>query len=445
MICRKVIYSKRALSCYSRHSSCGGSSGGDGSGGVVGLLSRRGISHQRRRIGYENAVINDITRSLGGVMWKKPVLASSSSSFSSSSSSKDGTNDKEERPQEQQKEQKDTTKDIDVSNLIQPTGANPGNFLRGESPVQDPRDVQQELYWKYHHNLLKIDKDEKVQDGSGGNKKDDKVANASPNTTTSPSDTHELPPDLLKFLQDVGPLKQTLDKVQSSPRVVEQQEKQEKRDAAAKKKQADEEAISTRSTSRRRERISMPLMGNDSQYTTERNTNFARQTEKTSDNEIPKFGTTGLQLFELLAMYQKEQEKVKDTGKTIEDDVIGNIVKTFYQKKYGTSTSNGGGDQELPWSSTEQEQHLQLLKNVLKYIELPILMKDSEGNFLGIPLKDVPPPQVKAVQRVPPTKLRLVVDDWLLGRHGGQQQIDSLKRQREARKIAAAAKENKKF
>ena len=73
--------------------------------------------------------------------------------------------------------------------------SNPANFPRGEGPERDIHDVEQERYLK-------------SQRPEGSSKHDDKLK--------------ELPPDLLKFIKDVGPLKQIVDEEFTSPRLLEE-------------------------------------------------------------------------------------------------------------------------------------------------------------------------------------------------------------------------------
>lgn len=73
--------------------------------------------------------------------------------------------------------------------------ANPGSFLRGEGLAkEDIRDIGQELFLRNKHKV------------------DDKVKGP-----------QEMPADLLKFIQDVGPAKQSVDKQFTAPRLLEKE------------------------------------------------------------------------------------------------------------------------------------------------------------------------------------------------------------------------------
>ena len=351
--------------------------------------------------------------------------------FASSSSSSGGASGGET--------DKDKIGKKNISDFMEPTATNPASFRRGQGPIDDPRDVGQEMYWKYRHNLVEGDEER----ASSSNDEAESTSSSRSNASDTPSNgtadkflkeqnesrQHELPSDLIQFLEHVGPLKQTFDKEKSTPRAVELQEEIEK--------SSKEEGGSTRSqqheqrAARRRERMSMPLMGDDDEYTAVRNTNFARQTPERDGK--PAFGTTGLQFYDLLSMYQSKQKEIGSDAAKCE---IDSIVEAFYKKhtasamtKSQDENEQGAHQEDLPWTQEEQERHKDILKQTLQLIELPVLMKDSEGNFLGIPFDDVPPPEIKAVQPVPSFKMKLVMEDWI----EQQQRLHSQQEQRRAR------------
>ena len=91
---------------------------------------------------------------------------------------------------------------------------NPGNFLRGEGIAsKDPRDMGQEMYLQYAQQ-------QQVQKGN---------ANNGTATATGGSNTgnKEMPAELLKFIQDVGPTKQTIDREFTTPRLLQEANQEE--------------------------------------------------------------------------------------------------------------------------------------------------------------------------------------------------------------------------
>jgi hypothetical protein len=293
------------------------------------------------------------------------------------------------------------------------TASNPGNFLRGEGLVQDERDLAQEQYWKERHNL-----------------EEDDTKPATPTTTTNnkqqQSDAkqllqnriHELPPDLIQFLKDAGPLRQTLDEEQTSPRVL--------KDAKEKEQRRMRRPL-------QRERKTMPLMGDDETFTAVRNTNFARASSATKQQQRPPFGITGVQLYDLLSMQKQQQQDQKKSSKDIGINGDAAVVEAFYQKHFarGSGSDNAATnntiehttstttsepvvqDDLLSWSALEIQSHQQLLRHAMTTIDLPILVQDAEGNYLGIAPHQRPGPEVTNIRYVPPHKVQLVLADWV--------------------------------
>lgn len=224
------------------------------------------------------------------------------------------------------------------------TATNPAAFLRGSGIAEeDIRDKAQEMYLR---NLHQVD-DETMSKG--------------------PPD---MPKDLLKFIQDVGPAKQSLDKDFTSPRLLAKGNESELKKTESERKVT-------------RERIKMPLMGEDDSFTTTRNINFSRVS--TQDGDAKDFGLSNVQLYQLL--------KRKD-----------NEIDSFY----GSIMSE---ENVSLWSEQEKAQHQQLLKDAWKAIDIPVLRRDTKGNFLGLYAKDVPGTEVMSIQPIPETKVKLVLQD----------------------------------
>lgn len=262
----------------------------------------------------------------------------------------------------------------------QPTPANPGMFLRGEGiATQDIRDKGQELYLQNLHQL------------------DDEAK------TKGPAD---MPEDLLKFIQDVGPAKQAVDKDFTAPRLLEEQN-------------ADELQKSESSRKVMRERIKMPLMGADENFTTTRNTNFSRQAE---EQVVKDFGLTNLQLYHLILGSRTKENETE--------------MENLYQevlKEEGT---------ELLWTEEEMKKHRELLRHAQEAIEIPVLRRDQHGNFLGLHPENVPGPEVKSVEAVPETKIKLVLQDLADSKDDTAEPTSASARLEQRRKLRKAANQN---
>ena len=247
--------------------------------------------------------------------------------------------------------------------------ANPARFLRGEGIAQqDIRDVGQEMFLQSKH---KVDDKEKEK-------------------------AQEMPPDLLKFITDVGPAKQKVDKDFTAPRLLEKE---------------NEEELNKTESSRNviRERKRMPLMGEDENFTTVRNTNFS---DGTGPEEVSKdFGISSLPLFEILS--KKPNEK----------DMAAN-VDTFCESLFAEQDG---------WADQEKEEQKQQLLEALQAVDLPVLRQDTNGDILGLYPNQVPGPEVKSFRPLSPSKVKLVLAD-LLTRSGDTEAVDNLERRRRERK-----------
>jgi hypothetical protein len=259
--------------------------------------------------------------------------------------------------------------------------ANPSNFLRGSGiATQDVRDVGQEMYLQHVQTMSR-------QQHQQSNNNNNEQQSQSSSSSSSPTEINtDMPPDLLKFIQDVGPAKQTIDKDYTSSRLLENKEELEN----VMKSQ------SSSSTSRRRQRMQMPLMGDDETFTTEKNTNFARTTlnvdDDTASNDPSLFGLDHLGLYELLL--------TKDTTTTTTsiDDFYDNVTKDEEERRQG-------------WSENDRHRHKERLRQALNVLDLPVLLLDNDHNILGLYPKDVPGPEVKSLTPIPDNKAMLVLRD----------------------------------
>jgi hypothetical protein len=230
------------------------------------------------------------------------------------------------------------------------TANNPAMFLRGSGvATEDIRDKGQELYLRSLHRV------------------DDEMKAKGP---------AEMPEDLLKFIQDVGPTKQSVDKEFTAPRLLEKENESELNKVESVRKVT-------------RERIKMPLMGEDHNHTTTRNTNFRNTHFSAQEEATDDFGLSTIQLFQLLS----EKEK-------------SGSIESFYE----SVIEQGDASQ---WTEEEKKAHKQLLKDATNAMEIPILRMDADGNFFGLHAKDVPGPEVKSIEPIPESKVKLVLQDLI--------------------------------
>lgn len=204
-----------------------------------------------------------------------------------------------------------------------------------------------------------------------------------------------MPPDLLKFLQDAGPAKQDVDREFTAPRLLEKENEKQLH-------------VAESGRTAQRMRIQMPLMGSDQSYTTTKNTNFSRQSHPTSGGAVVKqeFGMSYLELFQFLHKVQSSKDQSGSpygNNKTADTDFT--TPETVY-----TSWLSSQEDPSL-YTDKERERYISLMKQTLEFVEIPVLRRDADGNVLGLYSKDVPGPEVVAVQPIPENKIKWVLQD----------------------------------
>jgi hypothetical protein len=263
---------------------------------------------------------------------------------------------------------------------------NPGNFLRGEGIAsKDPRDMGQEMYLQYAQQ-------QQVQKGN---------ANNGTATATGGSNTgnKEMPAELLKFIQDVGPTKQTIDREFTTPRLLQEENQEELN-----------KAESSRST--RRKRVRMPLMGDDHEFTTEKNTNYATaSTSALSSSNDDDFGLTNVELYDLLRQKDNKGEE-NDNSK---------VVLNFYEKfvldkekgQQNSVSSSSSSSSSSKIKCKDKEKQIKMLSDVMRALDIPTLRMDMDNNILGLYPHEVPGPEMQTFSTIPENKAMLVLKDLM--------------------------------
>jgi len=251
---------------------------------------------------------------------------------------------------------------------VVPKVVNQNDFLRGEGIAsKDKRDMGQEIYLQY------------VQQQAGN----DNVT-AADGKKISVSGNKEMPDDLLKFIQDVGPAKQTVDREFTAPRLLEEENREEL-----------EKLESKRST--RRKRVQMPLMEN-SNFTTEKNTNFAvGTTSSTLPSSDDDFGISNVEFYDLLCQ--------KDTGEN-DNRAVGFYKKLVSEKEVGEKNSASS-----KIKSKDKEKNIERLSQALRVLDVPTLRMDLDHQIIGFYPQEVPGPGIKSVSSIPESKVMFVLKD----------------------------------
>mmetsp|Transcript_25818 Transcript_25818/g.60535 ORF Transcript_25818/g.60535 Transcript_25818/m.60535 type:complete len:321 (+) Transcript_25818:120-1082(+) len=254
-----------------------------------------------------------------------------------------------------------------------PSLGNPGSFLRGEGiAAQDVRDKGQEIYLQQEQQRKKY-RDQITENAS--------IAGTS-GTSSIGSVNGDMPEDLLKFIQDVGPANKSVDREFTTGRLLRKENEEELNKV---------ESVRTA----KRERVRMPLMKGEENFTTEKNTNFSvghRQT--TASSEEREFGLSNLQLYDLLS--RKNEESNERIVRNFHQDVLSD------HEEDGPKNSSGKGE-----DLKMEEFHL--LLQTLQVLEIPKLRINADGDILGLYSKDVPGPEMTSIKSIPENKALLVL------------------------------------
>lgn len=229
------------------------------------------------------------------------------------------------------------------------TPKNPGGFLRGGGVAsEDIRDIGQEMFLKSQHKEA----------------------------------PQEMPADLLKFITDVGPAKQSVDKEMTSSRLLESENTKEL-ETLESKRQAP------------RQKLEMKLMDgleeDSDAFSTIRNTNFSSR-NIASDETDKSLGISNLQFYE--AMLDKESKG---------DDIA---VEIFFSAAVARK-------EDFTEDKSAQTENKKKLKQALQALSIPVLRLDNEGNIYGLYPDAVSGPEIKSMRPISPSKAKLVLQDVL--------------------------------
>mmetsp|Transcript_21133 Transcript_21133/g.29857 ORF Transcript_21133/g.29857 Transcript_21133/m.29857 type:complete len:269 (-) Transcript_21133:1305-2111(-) len=178
---------------------------------------------------------------------------------------------------------------------------------------------------------------------------------------TKGKEVKEMPDELIRFLNDVGPLERKIDRDLTSPRL-------------RKKLQSE---LENSDDGEHRTRREMPIM-EDSGFMAQRTTNFSTQ-EKTSVEEDMS-GATDLDLYNMFLSKKSPEEVIKQFIDT----------KSFADKQ-------------------KQEKEENLLRHTLDLIGLPVIMKDIDDTYVGAWKDNVKDLEQRRLHVVSENKIRLTL------------------------------------
>ena len=227
----------------------------------------------------------------------------------------------------------------------------------------------------------------------------------------------EMAPDLHAFIKNVNPV---VEKVLDTTVSPTKQQQQPRLPRHLRDDDGEEQEVFDDSVGRRHE--SMPLVERIEGFETKRTTNFSRRQEKQM-TKIFK-AADAVDLYDLLKTYQERQQINTTSNQDASSETDStNITSMLTEAKetamapidmdeFVTEVYNEYAEKhELP-DEKNQEQHKQLLASTLKYLRLPVVLKDTEGGFDGVPVELVD--EFKTFHRateVPKTTAKLVLED----------------------------------
>jgi hypothetical protein len=166
------------------------------------------------------------------------------------------------------------------------------------------------------------------------------------------SASHEMPDDLIQFLNDMGPVQRR----ERKPKLRQHQ-----------LEQLDQEGRQVRD---------MPIMEEVDRFTTSRTTNFSRKEEE----QGVFAGLTGREFYKFL-----------QRNKAVSESTISSILEN--------STAN----------DDEKKQYSKLLENSYKYLQIPVIMQDTDGEYIGVAPERVAEMELMKLKVVPESQVRLVL------------------------------------
>jgi hypothetical protein len=242
--------------------------------------------------------------------------------------------------------------------------ATEAGFTRGEGPAnsdgsvyRDPRDESQRQF---------------LEKQAGGDSK-----------------YKEMPDDLVKFLVDAGPIvkkdKKTPLQAKFKPTVKDNSRAPHQPNSIP----IDQETgKAVESSPRRRE--AMPLAKDVEGFNTTRTTSFSYKQDQEDDRD---FGVGDvLDLYDLVAR--------KHTLPS-----INAAVESFYKDRIK--------GRDIEWTDEETQQHHELLRQALEYIEIPVVMKDTDDSYIGAWPERVEELKYLKIEKMSKTQVKLVMEDLL--------------------------------
>jgi hypothetical protein len=155
---------------------------------------------------------------------------------------------------------------------------------------------------------------------------------------------------------------------------------------------------------------SMRLVENIPGFETSRSTNFSTRAAA-NDNDDPTIFQAGhvLDIYDMIMLLRQSKDAASNTSITTNLEKAqqqeAEAVQEIYQLYAKTYT--------IPVEETEQERHRELLRKTLKYLDVPVIMKDvTDGSYDGVRPEQVSDFEFLGGVVMPPTSVKNVLQDF---------------------------------
>jgi hypothetical protein len=256
-------------------------------------------------------------------------------------------------------------------------------FLRGQGPM-DARDEQQLEFLK---------RQQKQND---------------PNHDASKP--HDMPPELLQFLNDAGPLKQRNNNNSKDSKNIDKQKQvvkkrlpkipgldhddNDREQQQQKQKQVSIPSSTSPHSDSTRIQQSMPLAARVQGFDTTRTSSFSHK----ADIDDPKdFGLDILDLYRLV---------VRQPNHHHQDESLKRRQSQIYKEHVQNRDTS-------VWTEAEKEHHLKLLQYTQQYLQVPVILKDDDDTYVGAFARDASKLQNMKLTLMPKTSVMLVMEDLI--------------------------------
>ena len=293
------------------------------------------------------------------------------------------------------------------------------------------KDLAQQAFWQQQRQQQRAGRVSGMDPGTSSSS----TSTSAPDPTHSSDSVPELHPDLIQFLQMVGPVKKrvvssryaatspldqsdtaatsttttttTTTTIAADPsqgrsaRMPRWMKTTATTDDDPPNDPTKQPSSSSSSSSSPFQHESMPLAAALPDYRVERSTSFSKDDTETDPWQAHEFGLDVVDLYQLIMQQRQRQGKGgKGKGEGQQqgenyDDVVSDFYRRYLQKRreaqedrpeqgtnhhHNDTTTSSSSSGWSEWTQAEQEEHQRLLRQTLAYVQVPVLFQDIEDD-----------------------------------------------------------------